>query len=171
MHLLKIDESGALYDDKEAVDLGQPTGDIVILTSADTEVALLSAATRTCHEAGFGLDVRITNYLSLTHPYSVDLYLQNTLAAAKIVVVRLLGGTSYWSYGVQQLHALAGRGQCEVIFLSGDGKADPELDYLSSTNAKECAALSAYLDAGGADNAIAFLQALKDRIEGTSIAR
>ena len=170
MHLLKIDESGALYDDKEAVDLGQPTGDIVILTSADTEVALLSAATRTCHEAGFGLDVRITNYLSLTHPYSVDLYLQNTLAAAKIVVVRLLGGTSYWSYGVQQLHALAGRGQCEVIFLSGDGKADPELDYLSSTNAKECAALSAYLDAGGADNAIAFLQALKDRIEGTSIA-
>ena len=170
MHLLKIDESGALYDDKEAVDLGQPTGDIIILTSADTEVALLSAATRTCHEAGFGLDVRITNYLSLTHPYSVDLYVQNTLAAAKIVVVRLLGGTSYWSYGVQQLHALAGRGQCEVIFLSGDGKADPELDYLSSTNAKECAALSAYLDAGGADNATAFLQALKDRIEGTSIA-
>ena len=43
MHLLKIDESGALYDSDEAVDLGQPGGDIVVLTSADTEVALLAA--------------------------------------------------------------------------------------------------------------------------------
>ena len=44
MHLLKIDESGALYDSDEAVDLGQPAGDVVILTSADTEVSLLARA-------------------------------------------------------------------------------------------------------------------------------
>ena len=41
MHLLKIDESGALYDSDEAVDLGQPAGEIIFLTSADSEVALL----------------------------------------------------------------------------------------------------------------------------------
>mgnify|MGYP003321603588 CR=1 FL=1 len=41
MHLLKIDESGALYDSDEAVDLGQPAGDVVISTSADTEVLSL----------------------------------------------------------------------------------------------------------------------------------
>ena len=46
MHLLKIDESGALYDLDEAVDLRQPAGDIVFLTSADTEVSLLCSARR-----------------------------------------------------------------------------------------------------------------------------
>jgi cobaltochelatase CobN len=170
MHLLKIDESGALYDSDEAVDLGQPGGDIVVLTSADTEVALLAAAVKSCHQAGQRLDVRIANYLSLTHPYSVDLYIQNTIAAARLVVVRLLGGTAYWSYGTQQLRALAETGTTEIIFLSGDGKPDPELDYLSSASAADCAALSSYLDAGGSDNAVAFLQALQDRLDGTQMA-
>ncbi len=170
MHLLKIDESGALYESDEAVDLGQPGGDIVVLTSADTEVALLVAAVRSCHQVGQTLDVRIANYLSLTHPYSVDLYIQNTIAAAKLVVVRLLGGTAYWSYGTQQLRALAEAGNNEVIFLSGDGKPDPELDYLSSASAADCVALAAYLDAGGSDNAVAFLQALQDRLDGTQVA-
>ena len=170
MHLLKIDESGALYDSDEAVDLGQPGGDIVVLTSADTEVALLAAAVRSCHQAGQTLDVRIANYLSLTHPYSVDLYIQNTIAAARLVVVRLLGGTAYWSYGTQQLRAIAEAGNTEVIFLSGDGKPDPELDYLSSASAADCVALTAYLDAGGSDNAVAFLQALQDRLDGTQVA-
>ena len=111
------------------------------------------AAVRSCHQAGQTLDVRIANYLSLTHPYSVDLYIQNTIAAARLVVVRLLGGTAYWSYGTQQLRALAEAGNNEVIFLSGDGKPDPELDYLSSASAADCVALAAYLDAGGGDNA------------------
>ena len=44
IHPLKIDESGALYDSDDAVDLGQPAGDVVILTSADTEVGLLARA-------------------------------------------------------------------------------------------------------------------------------
>ena len=170
MHLLKIDESGALYDSTEAVDLGQPPADIVVLTSADTEVALLARATATCHNAGLKLDVRIANYLSLTHPYSVDLYLQNTIAAARLVVVRLLGGTSYWQYGTQQLRALAEKGGVEVIFLSGDGKADPELDYLSTASAGDCAVLSNYLDAGGLDNAVAFLRALQDRLDDRQTA-
>ena len=74
----------------EAVDLGQPGGDLVVLTSADTEVALLAAAVRSRHQAGQMLDVRIANYLSLTHPYSVDLYIQNTIAVARLVVVRFL---------------------------------------------------------------------------------
>ena len=44
MHLLKIEHGGSLQDSGEAVDLGQPPGDIVILTSADTEIAMLSDA-------------------------------------------------------------------------------------------------------------------------------
>ena len=170
MHLLKIDESGALYDSDEAVDLGQPAGDIIFLTSADTEVALLSAAARQINDKGNDIGLRVANYLGLTHPYSVDLYIQSTLLTARLVVVRLLGGASYWEYGTQQLRALAESSDTKVIFLSGDGKADPELSYLSSVDEGVCANLASYLDAGGIANAIGFLQALQDEANGTSLA-
>ena len=52
MHLLKVDESGALYDSDEAVDLGQPPGDMVFLTSADTEVSLVSSAAGALADGG-----------------------------------------------------------------------------------------------------------------------
>lgn len=173
MHLLKIDESGALYDSDEAVDLGQPAGDIIFLTSADTEVALVSAAALRRHEQQQEppLELRVANYLSLSHPFSVDQYIQNTIANARLVVVRLLGGRGYWSYGVQQLAAQAGLPDgVPVIFLSGDGKPDPELDYLSSFSAEDCRGLSAYLDTGGLDNAMQFLTALSDLVDGTGKA-
>ena len=167
MHLLKIDESGALYDSDEAVDLRQPAGDIVFLTSADTEVSLLARAAAIDTSK---TQIRIANYLSLTHPFSVDLYIENTARHARIVVIRLLGGVSYWSYGVQQLHALAERGEVSVIFLAGDGKPDPELNYLSSVDAEHCAALAGYLDSGGLDNALGFLAAVSDLINNTDYA-
>ena len=168
MHLLKIDESGALYDSDEAVDLGQPAGDVVILTSADTEVSLLA---RAAADSDIWKDqIRIANYLSLTHPYSVDLFIENTARHAKIVIIRLLGGVSYWSYGVQQLRALAETSAVKVVFLSGDGKADPELTYLSSVDAANSMALSAYLDAGGIDNAHGFLEKIADLLNDSDTA-
>lgn len=171
MHLLKIDESGALYDSDEAVDLGQPAGEIIFLTSADTEVALLSAAIDTLVETGDAPDLRVANYLSLSHPYSVDLYIQNTVAGARLIVVRLLGGQAYWSYGVQQLAEQAKQpGGTPVIFLPGDGKPDPELDYLSGFSTETRRNLAAYLDAGGRDNAVQFLIALSDIVNGSAVA-
>ena len=168
MHLLKIDESGALYDSKEAVDLGQPPADMIILTSADTEVSLLARASNLSDK--FSGSIRIANYLSLTHPYSVDLYIENTARYAKIIVARLLGGMSYWSYGVHQLRALAETGFVKVLFLAGDGKPDPELDYLSSFPSADCAALAAYLDAGGIDNAVGFIAKIDDLLKGSDNA-
>jgi len=170
MHLLKIDESGALYDSEEAVDLAQPPADIVILTSADTEVSLLSKASVLPSQAAAGREIRVANYLSLTHPYSVDLYIEKTAKHAQLLVVRLLGGSGYWSYGVTQLRALADSGAVQVIFLAGDGKPDPELHYLSSCDAATCDAISAYLDAGGIDNAIGFLHKLYDILDHTDNA-
>ncbi|MGB1106508.1 MAG: cobaltochelatase subunit CobN, partial [Candidatus Puniceispirillaceae bacterium] len=170
MHLPRVEDGGALYDSGEAVDLDQPPGDIIFLTSADTEVSLLSAAASRLADEEDAPAVRIANYLSLTHPFSVDNYLAATVAGAKLVVVRLLGGTGYWSYGVQQLRSLADRSALQVVFLAGDGKPDPELDYLSSLSPDRCHALAAYLDAGGPDNAFAFLTALRDLCDGGDMA-
>ena len=149
MHLLRVEEGGALYDSDEAVDLGQPPGDIVILTSADTEVSLLSAAVAGWQAEGDVPEVRIANYLSLSHPFSVDQYIASTIAGARLVIVRLLGGSAYWTYGVQQLRAQAEAGGVPVAFLPGDARPDPELDYLSTFDTGTCRSLAAYLDAGG----------------------
>ena len=43
MHLLAT-EPGTIADGSAAVDLGQTPGDILVLASADTEIALLAAA-------------------------------------------------------------------------------------------------------------------------------
>ena len=68
------------------------------------------------------------------------------------------------------MRALAERGEVSVIFLAGDGKTDPELNYLSSFDAEHCATLASYLDAGGLDNALGFLAAVSDLINNTDYA-
>ena len=168
MHLLRIEQSGELYADGEAIDLGQTPAPIVILTAADSEISLLSAAVR---QSGRGAEaVRIANLLSLSHPYSVDLYAKDVLAHAKMIVVRLLGGVSYWAYGVEQVSALAKQHHIPLAFLSGDGKPDPDLDAHSTLPPADLARLNAYLTEGGIGNANGFLDALDDRINGTDQA-
>ncbi|MCE2516722.1 MAG: cobaltochelatase subunit CobN, partial [Alphaproteobacteria bacterium] len=146
MHLLRIEQSGELYADGEAIDLGQTPAPIVVLTAADTEISLLSAATR---QSGRGEDaVRIANLLSLSHPNSVDLYIDAVLRHARVIAIRLLGGVSYWSYGVEQVAAMARRQNIPLAFLPGDGKPDPELDAQSTLPPAELMRLNDYLTAG-----------------------
>ena len=168
MHLLRIEQSGELYADGEAIDLGQTPAPIVILTAADSEISLLSAAVR---QSERGPDaVRIANLLSLSHPYSVDLYCQDVLEKAKVIAIRLLGGASYWSYGVEQVAALAKQRAIPLALLSGDGKPDPELDRFSTLPASDLLRLNAYLTEGGIGNASAFLDALDDIVHKTETA-
>ena len=168
MHLLRIEQSGDLYQDGEAVDLGQAPGRVVVLSAADTEISLLAAA---AESSGRDEDaLRLANYLSLNHPYSVDLYIENTLRHARAIVVRLLGGASYWSYGVEQITALARRDSIPLALLAGDGKPDPELDAASTMAGDDLIRLNACLVAGGMENAVAFLDHLDDMIDGTAKA-
>ena len=55
-------------------------------------------------------DLRLANILRLGHNMSVDLWIEQTVRHARLVVVRLLGGPAYWQYGVDQLTALAVQG-------------------------------------------------------------
>ena len=56
--------------------------------------------------------LRLANLIALRHPLSVDTYVERTLSGAKGILVRLIGGESYWQYGVTALHQLAkARGQ------------------------------------------------------------
>ncbi|MGA7267255.1 MAG: hypothetical protein WBX21_05815, partial [Aestuariivirga sp.] len=102
MHLLAT-TSGVVDGAAEAVDLGQDPADIVVLSAADSELAALARA----QDSVGGLSLRLANLLQLQHNLSVDLYIERTRATAKLIVLRLLGGASYWSYGLEQIEALA----------------------------------------------------------------
>ncbi|MEQ1770047.1 MAG: cobaltochelatase subunit CobN [Devosia sp.] len=154
MHLLSA-QAGALQQDGEAIDLAQTPAPIVFASAADSELALFAGAV---DRAG-RTDVRLANLLRLSHNLSVDLWVEQTLAHAKVIVVRLLGGAAYWPYGVEQLEALATRG-IKVAFLPGDATPDPILQQRSTINAESWTRLHSLFVAGGPENADAILALL-----------
>src|SRR4029079_19396256 len=100
MHLLAT-TSTSLDDIVEPVDLGQPPGDIAILSFADSDLAGLAAAWAVEHAAL--PSVRLVQLRDLKHPMSVDLWIERVACHAKVIVVRLLGGMDWWRYGVARL--------------------------------------------------------------------
>lgn len=149
MHLLNAIPGGTATAEG-AVDLGQTPGDIVILSAADTELAALSSA-----YAGLPEDfptLRLANLLQLGHPYAVDLYADSVIAQARLVIVRLLGGQSYWAYGVERLSDLCRARGIGLAFLPGDRQPDPGLDGFSTVEDDSRAALFEYFREGGIEN-------------------
>ena len=151
MHLTAQDVA-RIDEGDVAVDLGQPPGDIVFLSAADTELALIAAAVE-----GRGGDaplVRFANLGKLTHPLSVDLYIEKTVAGAKLVVVRAMGGVGYWPYGLEQLRKLArAEGGPALIVVPGEDRWDAPLEAYSTVPAETCRLVWRYLVEGGAENA------------------
>ncbi|MDR6430674.1 cobaltochelatase subunit CobN [Brucella pseudogrignonensis] len=157
MHLL-LAQKGTISDGNEAVDLGQTPGDILFLSAADTELASLAQA-RKLGQSGPSLrhSVRLANFLNLTHPMSVDAYIERTAKHAKLIVVRIIGGETYWPYGLEALNACAVSHGIKIAVLPGDDKPDYGLTRFSTVSAQERDALWQYLIEGGAANTSRFL--------------
>src|SRR5436190_15703913 len=157
MHLLAT-EPGMIADGSAAVDLGQTPGDIVVLASADTEIALLAAAQTGRRKADpVAPSLRLAPVMRLGHNLSVDVYMDN-VARARLVVARLLGGSAYWSYGVERLVETCRENGIPLALLPGDGKPDPELARLSTVPRQAWKRLWRYLAEGGPANAENFLR-------------
>src|SRR5688500_5518161 len=147
MHLL-VTEPGIIADGSAAADLAQTPGDIVVLASADTEIALLAAAqARRRMEAPTAPSLRLAPVMRLGHNFSVDLYME-VVAQARLVVARLLGGSGYWPYGVERLVETCRAHQIPLALLPGDDKPDAELADLSSLPPAACRRLWRYLAEG-----------------------
>ncbi len=158
MHLLATQQVD--IPEGSAVDLAQTPGDIVVLTAADSEIALLAAArARLACEFGESFPtLRLANLLCLSHNFSVDLYVERVIRHAKLVVVRLLGGRSYWPYGVDQIVATCRDHSIPLALVPGDDRPDPELTALSSLPTADVNRFWHYLAHGGAANAAGFLR-------------
>jgi cobaltochelatase CobN len=158
MHLLAA-QPGTISDGSAAVDLGQTPGDIVVLSAADSELACLAAAQhRLVASERDWPRLRLASLLKLGHNYSIDLYIDQALAAARLIIVRLLGGRGYWPYGVDRLAALARERGIALALLPGDDQPDAELAELATLPRDPSHRLWRYLAEGGAGNAEQFLR-------------
>ena len=157
MHLLAT-EPGMIADGSAAVDLCQTAGDIVVLASADTEIALLAAAqaSRRWNDPA-APTLRLAPVMRLGHNFSVDVYME-TVAQARLVIARLLGGSAYWPYGVERLVETCRDNGIPLVLLPGDDKTDPQLARLSTVPHEAWRRLWRYLAEGGPGNADNFLR-------------
>ena len=165
MHLLNA-LAATPEDAGEAIDLCQTPGDVVLLSAADTELACLAAAAARRPDGSPSL--RLANLLQLGHPLSVDLYVERVVARAKLVILRLLGGRSYWPYGLEQIAAACRTQGIALAVLPGDDQPDPELAGWSTLPAEACHRLWQYGVQGGLDNAaqmLAYGASLIGRVE------
>ncbi|EGD60942.1 cobaltochelatase, CobN subunit [Novosphingobium nitrogenifigens DSM 19370] len=157
MHVVYRERRG-LEDTEVATDLGQSPAPLAVLSFSDSDLGAFAAG---WHDARGGLPpLRLANLATLKHPLSVDTYLERTLSGARGVLVRLIGGVGYWSYGLGQVHDLARRTGMALAVLPGDGREDPALDALSTVPVTTLRRLSALCDAGGAMAARAALAEL-----------
>lgn len=159
MHLLRTQPGGFVPDDGIA-HLAQTPAELVILCSGDSHLALLAEAARELPDDYPSL--RLANPMQLQNHASVDLYVDEVLQHAKVILISVHGGVGYWRYGIEQLVALAERG-ATLILVPGDDRPDPELAGLCNVPGEDAERLWQYLRQGGLDNARQLFNCLASR--------
>jgi len=160
MHLVFVEKHG-LEEAEIAVDLDQSPAQLVVLSFSDSDLTAFAAAWHRAKsdEAEFP-SLRLANLSQLKHPLSVDLYLEKTLRHASAILIRLIGGVPYWSYGLAQLKLLADRAKIALAVLPADGRIDTQLDDYSTLPVSTLRRLSALCEGGGEHSAQAALAQL-----------
>jgi cobaltochelatase CobN len=159
MHLLRTQPGGFVPDDSIA-DLGQTPAELVILCSGDSHLALLAQTAQQLPDDYPSL--RLANPMQVQNHASVDLYVDQVLRHANVILISLHGGIGYWRYGVERLVELAQRG-VRLILVPGDDRPDPELSDLSTEPAQDRDRLWHYLRQGGKHNALQLFNYLASR--------
>ena len=150
MHLLAA-TPGADSDQEGIFSLAQSPADIVFLSAQDTDLALLARAVDDM--SSDYPSVRLANLMLLKQPAAFDLYADEVLQYAKLIIVSLLGGRSYWSYQTEQLIALARDSNRSLVLMPGDNYPDEDLFAASTASADIAEQIWRYVREGGLRNA------------------
>lgn len=157
MHLFAA-KPGAFDDGEGIIDLDQTPADLVVLSGADSALSLLAQVAETLPENYPTL--RLANALNLTKPAALDLYRDKVLDArsadapmgVKVVVLSMLGGASYWRYGLEQLQEWAQFPGRTLIVVPGEDYEDGDLLNAGTVSYATAHRVWRYLREGGVDN-------------------
>lgn len=153
MHL-PVGEVGRIDDGDAAVDLALPPADVVFLSAADTELALIA---RVAGRAAAGVTVTTANVGRLVHPLSVDLFLEKTVLRSRSVVLRCMGGASYWRYLAAEVRRVCRAHALPLAIIPGEDRWDPSLEEYSTVPVEHARLLWRYLVESGEENAASAL--------------
>ncbi|OLP18021.1 cobaltochelatase subunit CobN [Leptolyngbya sp. 'hensonii'] len=166
MHRLAAAPGGWDSQAEGVIFVEQTPADLVILTAADTDIQTLAGAVPRL-PAGFP-SIRVVNLLQLQQQLTIDTYAETVLQQAKVIVVRLLGGRAYWSYGLEVVRELVQQTGGALLVLPGDDRPDPDLLSHSTVPLAVVNRLWQYFTEGGVENLVNALKFMADNCLGTS---
>jgi len=134
----------------------QTPAPVVVLTAADTDIQVFAQATTLV--ADTVPPVRVVNLLHLQQQLSIDHYVETVLRHAQVIIVRLLGGRAYWSYGLEVVKETIAQTGAQLYVLPGDDRPDPDLVSHSSVSLAVVHQLWRYLTEGGIHNCVQALR-------------
>lgn len=149
MHLVFRERHG-LEETDTPESLGQTPADLVVLSFSDAELGAFAAGWDRARASDPSFpSLRLANLARLRHPLSVDDYVENTLHGARAVLVRLIGGSRAWDYGLTRLEDLA-RDKGLIVAALGVGQGDgPGWVEPSNLPVSTLSRLRALCDEGG----------------------
>jgi len=156
MHKIAATPGGWNPQAEGVIFIQQTPAPIVFISAADTDIQTLAAAASKL-PAEFP-KLRAVNLLQLQQQLTIDTYAEEILERAQVIILRLLGGRSYWSYGLETLRETAEKTQAKLIIMPGDDSPDPDLISHSNVSLSAVNQLWRYFTEGGVQN---FINALK----------
>ena len=150
MHRLATTPGGWTPDTDGVIFVEQTPASLVFMTAADTDIQCL---VRVVGQLPATMPtLRVVNFLQLQQQLAIDTYADDVLSQARVIIIRLLGGRAYWSYGLEVTKAVAEASGAALIVLPGDDRPDPDLMSHSTVALDIVNRLWRYLTEGGVEN-------------------
>ena len=150
MHRIAATPGGWNPDLEGVVFIEQTPAPIVVITAADTDIQTLSRAIADL-PSKFP-EVRGVNLLQLQQQLTIDTYAEEVLESAKVIVLRIIGGRSYWSYGLEVVREAVSQSGATLIVLPGDDRPDLDLMSHSTVPFAQVERVWRYFNEGGVEN-------------------
>ncbi|MEH2114391.1 cobaltochelatase subunit CobN [Nostoc sp.] len=158
--------SGGWNQSEGLIFLEQTPAPFVLITAADTDIQTLAAAVTKLPISFPAL--RVANLLQLQQQLSIDTYGEQVLEHAQVIILRLLGGRSYWGYGLEVVQEIVQRNGRTLIVMPGDDAFDPDLISQSTVSLAIVNQIWQYFSEGGVENFVNALQFISDSCLSTA---
>ncbi|MEM6452101.1 MAG: cobaltochelatase subunit CobN [Cyanobacteria bacterium P01_D01_bin.105] len=165
MHRLAATPGGWDSNAEGVVFIEQTPSPIVLLTAADTDISALNQVLQALPQTppkttAQGVpqrfndfpDIRAVNLLQLQQQLTIDTYADEVLRHAQLIILRVLGGRAYWSYGLEVVKAIAAESKIALVVMPGDDRPDLDLMGHSTVPLAVVNQLWRYFCAGGISN-------------------
>ncbi|MDJ0661845.1 MAG: cobaltochelatase subunit CobN [Crocosphaera sp.] len=160
MHRIAATPGGWNADQEGVIFIEQNNAPIVFLSAADTDIQSLAACLPFLPD--HFPEIRATNILQLQQQLSIDTYAETVLSQANVIILRLLGGQSYWPYGLEVIKEIAEVNYITLFILPGDDQLDETLMSHSTVRFSHSHKLWCYLTQGGQENWLNGLKFISD---------